>query len=63
MPHVLLGQQALRRGDLAAGIRELGRSLDLQPYNVEVLVLLADAYARQGDMGRARERLEEPGSG
>jgi Flp pilus assembly protein TadD len=60
---VLLGQQALRRGDLAAGIRELGRSLDLQPYNVEVLVLLADAYARQGDMGRARERLEEPGSG
>jgi hypothetical protein len=59
VPHVLLGQQALRRGDLATGIKELERSLDLQPYNVEVLVLLADAYARQGDMGRARERLEE----
>ncbi|QRK09651.1 HEAT repeat domain-containing protein [Archangium violaceum] len=58
-PHVVLGQLALRRGDLATGIQQLERSLDLQPYNVEVLVVLADAYARQGDMPRARERLEE----
>ncbi|WP_257458311.1 HEAT repeat domain-containing protein [Archangium lipolyticum] len=59
VPHVVLGQMAFRRGDLATGIRELERSLDLQPYNAEVLVLLADAYARQGDMVRARDRLEE----
>lgn len=59
MPHVVLGQLALRRGDLVTGARELERSLDLQPYNAEVLVVLADVYARQGDMTRARERLEE----
>ncbi len=59
MPHVVLGQLAFRRGDLATGTRELERSLELQPYNVEVLVLLADAYARQGDMPRAKDRLEE----
>jgi hypothetical protein len=59
MPHVVLGQLALRRGDLATGARELERSLDLQPYNAEVLVVLADVYARQGDMPRAKERLEE----
>jgi Flp pilus assembly protein TadD len=59
MPHVMLGQLALRRGDVATGVRELERSLDLQPYNAEVLVVLADVYARQGDLPRARERLEE----
>ncbi|HEX8537238.1 MAG TPA: tetratricopeptide repeat protein [Cystobacter sp.] len=59
MPHVLLGQLALRQGDVATGTAELERSLDLQPYNTAVLVLLADVYARQGDIPRARERLEE----
>jgi len=59
VPHIVLGQLALRRGDLATGTRQLERSLDLQPYNTSVLVILADAYARQGDMLRARERLDE----
>ncbi|MFE8602483.1 HEAT repeat domain-containing protein [Archangium violaceum] len=59
MPHVMLGQLALRRGDLATGVQELERSLDMQPYNAEVLVVLADVYARQGDLPRAKERLEE----
>jgi Tfp pilus assembly protein PilF len=56
---VLLMLAAGAAVDLATGTRELERSLDLQPYNAEVLVLLADAYARQGDMPRAKERLEE----
>ncbi|PTL81194.1 tetratricopeptide repeat protein [Vitiosangium sp. GDMCC 1.1324] len=59
LPHVVLGQVAFRKGDVATGIQELERSLDLQPYNVEVLVMLADAYARQGDMAKARGDLEE----
>jgi Flp pilus assembly protein TadD len=59
LPHVVLGQLALRQGDVAKGAAELERSLDLQPYNAGVLVLLADVYARQGDIPRARERLEE----
>ncbi|MGZ3460326.1 MAG: tetratricopeptide repeat protein, partial [Archangium sp.] len=59
LPHAVLGQLALRRGDLATGLQQLERSLDLQPYNPEVLVLLADVYARQGDLSRAGEALEE----
>jgi formate-dependent nitrite reductase cytochrome c552 subunit len=59
LPHAALGKLALRRGDMATGLRELERSLDLQPYNTEVLVLLADAYATQGNIFQAREQLEE----
>ncbi|MBM7113488.1 HEAT repeat domain-containing protein [Archangium primigenium] len=59
LPHIALGQLALRQGDFTTGTRRLERALDLQPYNTGVLVLLADAYARQGDIRRARERLEE----
>ncbi|WP_375768008.1 HEAT repeat domain-containing protein [Archangium gephyra] len=59
MPHVVLGQLALRRGDLGTGVQELERSLELQPYNAEVLVVLADVYGRQGDLPKAKERLEE----
>lgn len=59
LPHVVLGQLALRRGDLATGIQQLERSLELQPYNAEVLVVLADAYARQGNLPKAKEQLED----
>ena len=59
MPYMVLGQLALRRGDVATGTQRLERSLDLQPYNASVLVMLADVYARQGDMVRARERLDD----
>ncbi|MET0404553.1 MAG: HEAT repeat domain-containing protein, partial [Cystobacter sp.] len=59
LPHVLLGQRALHEGQVPQGLAELERSLDLQPYNTAVLVLVADIYARQGDLPRARERLED----
>jgi hypothetical protein len=58
-PHVALGQMAARRGDLPSAIQELERSLDLQPYNADVLVQLADLYAKQGDWVRTRARVEE----
>ncbi|MBZ4423158.1 HEAT repeat domain-containing protein [Myxococcus sp. RHSTA-1-4] len=58
-PHLVLGQLALRRKDLATATREFERALDLQPYNAEALVKLADLYVVQGQVERGRERLEE----
>ncbi|QSQ21763.1 HEAT repeat domain-containing protein [Pyxidicoccus parkwayensis] len=58
-PHILLGQLAIRRKDLATATRELERALDLQPYNAEALVRLADLYVVQNQPQRGQERLEE----
>jgi hypothetical protein len=58
-PHLMLGQLAMRRKDLTTATREFERALDLQPYNAEVLVKLADLYVVQGHPELARERLEE----
>ncbi|MCP3143021.1 HEAT repeat domain-containing protein [Pyxidicoccus sp. QH1ED-7-1] len=58
-PHLMLGQLAIRRKDLATATRELERALDLQPYNPDALVRLADLYIVQGQAPRGRERLEE----
>ncbi|MBJ6764923.1 HEAT repeat domain-containing protein [Myxococcaceae bacterium JPH2] len=58
-PHVLLGQLAIRRRDAATATREFERALDLQPYNAEVLVRLADLYVVQGNPTHGKELLEE----
>ena len=58
-PHLLLGQLAMRRKDLTTATREFERALDLQPYNPDALVRLADLYVAQGQVQRAQERLEE----
>ena len=58
-PHLMLGQLALRRKDLPTATREFERALDLQPYNAELLVKLADLYVVQGQPERGKERLEE----
>lgn len=58
-PHLLLGQLAIRRKDLPTATREFERALDLQPYNAEALVRLADLYVVQGQPQRGQERLEE----
>ncbi|RKH49642.1 HEAT repeat domain-containing protein [Corallococcus llansteffanensis] len=58
-PHVMLGQLAMRRKDVATATREFERALDLQPYNADVLVRLADLYVVQGNVAKGRERLEE----
>ncbi|WP_163991086.1 HEAT repeat domain-containing protein [Pyxidicoccus caerfyrddinensis] len=58
-PHIMLGQLAVRRKDLPTAIREFERALDLQPYNAEALVRLADLYVVQGQAPKGQERLEE----
>ncbi|MCE9671804.1 HEAT repeat domain-containing protein [Myxococcus stipitatus] len=58
-PHVMLGQLALRRKDLPAATREFERALDLQPYNTDVLVRLADVYVFQGQEERGKQRLQD----
>ncbi|MBN1208582.1 MAG: HEAT repeat domain-containing protein [Myxococcaceae bacterium] len=59
MPHTLLGHLSLRRKDVPKATREFERAVDLQPYNAELLVLLADIYTAQGNLAKARERLED----
>ncbi|MFP2906748.1 tetratricopeptide repeat protein [Pyxidicoccus sp. 3LFB2] len=58
-PHLLLGQLAMRRKDVVTATREFERALDLQPYNPDALVRLADLYIVQGQVQRGQERLEE----
>lgn len=59
MPHTMLGHLALRQKDVAKATREFERSVDLQPYYADLLVLLADIYTSQGNVAKARERLED----
>jgi Flp pilus assembly protein TadD len=58
-PHILRGIGAANRGDFDTGIRELDFALNDAPYATDALVLLADIYARRGDVQRARALLEE----
>jgi hypothetical protein len=58
-PHAMLGHLALRRRDLPQATQQLEQALDLQPYNSELLVMLADIYVSQGDVAKARDRLED----
>lgn len=58
-PHIMLGQLAVRRKDLPTAIREFERALDLQPYNADALVRLADLYVVQGQVEKGKERLED----
>nr|AYM54058.1 tetratricopeptide protein [Byssovorax cruenta] len=58
-PHALLGLSLSRRGALDEAITELERAVDLQPYYVDALVMLADLYAKQGHFDKTRARLEE----
>jgi hypothetical protein len=58
-PHVMLGQLAMRKRDVVTATREFEQALDLQPYNADVLVRLADLYVVQGNAAKGRERLEE----
>ncbi|MCY0999931.1 tetratricopeptide repeat protein [Myxococcus sp. MISCRS1] len=58
-PHLLLAQLAVRRKDLTTAVREFEKALDLQPYNPDALIRLADVYVVQGQVEKGRERLEE----
>jgi hypothetical protein len=58
-PHILRGIGAANRGEFDAAIRELEFALNDAPYATDALVLLADIYARRGDVPRAKSLLEE----
>jgi len=58
-PHILRGIGAASRGDFDVAIRELEFALNDAPYATDALVLLADIYARRGDVPHARALLEE----
>jgi tetratricopeptide (TPR) repeat protein len=58
-PHAMLGHLALRRKDLPQATREFEHAVDAQPYFADLLVTLADLYVLQGNVARARERLED----
>ena len=58
-PHILRGIGAANRGDFDAATRELEFALNDAPYATDALVLLADVYARRGDVPHARALLEE----
>jgi hypothetical protein len=58
-PHILRGIGAANRGEFDAAIRELNIALNDSPYAVDALVLLADIYARRGDVPHAKSLLEE----
>ncbi|WP_224369173.1 HEAT repeat domain-containing protein [Hyalangium versicolor] len=58
-PHAMLGHLALRRKDLTTATRQFEQALDVQPYYSELLVMLADIYVSQGDVAKAKDRLED----
>jgi hypothetical protein len=58
-PHILRGIGAANRGEFDAAISELEFALNDAPYATDALVLLADIYARRGDIPHAKSLLEE----
>ncbi|HEV7425230.1 MAG TPA: ammonia-forming cytochrome c nitrite reductase subunit c552 [Thermoanaerobaculia bacterium] len=58
-PHILRGIGAANRGEFDTAIHELEFALQDAPYATDALVLLADIYARRGDVPHARALLEE----
>ncbi|WP_394822445.1 ammonia-forming cytochrome c nitrite reductase subunit c552 [Pendulispora albinea] len=58
-PHAVLGFALAKRGQMEEAISELERAVDLQPYFVDALVVLADLYAKQNRLDRTRARLDE----
>ncbi|WP_394851202.1 tetratricopeptide repeat protein [Pendulispora rubella] len=58
-PHAILGFALSKRGQLDDAIKELERAVDIQPYFVDALVVLADLYAKQNRLDQTRARLEE----
>lgn len=58
-PHAMLGHMALRQRNLPQAASEFEQALNVQPYYADLLVMLADIYVSQGNVERARERLED----
>jgi hypothetical protein len=58
-PHAMLGHLALRRKDLGHATEQLEQAIDRQPYYADLLVMLADIYVSQGQVDKARNRLED----
>ncbi|HEY0190011.1 MAG TPA: HEAT repeat domain-containing protein, partial [Kofleriaceae bacterium] len=59
VPHLELGNAAARRRDLATARRELARAVELAPYYVDGLAMLAGYAAQQGDLAEAKARVAQ----
>lgn len=57
IPHLELGNAAMRRGDFATGKHELEQVAQLAPYFTDALTELAAACAELGDLAAARSRV------
>jgi hypothetical protein len=57
IPHLELGNAAMRRGDFTTGKHELEQVAQLAPYFTDALVELAAACAELGDLAGARARV------
>ncbi len=57
LPHLELGNAAMRRRDFATGKRELEQVAALAPYFTDALTELAAAYAELGDLAEAKRRV------
>jgi tetratricopeptide (TPR) repeat protein len=57
-PYVLLGQIALKKGDLELALGFLERAVKMDPNNSKARYSLARAYERAGHPDRAREQME-----
>jgi len=58
-PHALLGLHLARRGDIDGAITQAERAIELQPYYVDALIMLADLYARREQFDRTEAMLKE----
>jgi superkiller protein 3 len=56
--HVLLGQEYLSSGEIAAGVAQLERALQLDPANTTALYQLGVHYRRQGRTAESRRLLD-----
>ena len=59
LPYIALGMYAMSRDDLDGAETVLERALDLQPYNINALLLLAQINADMHQMARARQYARE----
>ncbi len=58
-PHLMLAASAMRRNDALRGKAELQKALDLVPYHVEAMLLMADISMTLGEKQKAREWVDQ----
>ena len=57
-PNVVAGQELADSGDVAAAIKKYEETILQKPESVDASVALAEAYAKQGDIDKARKEID-----